>query len=58
MDTENLVRFSFLPDNAFARLPGDFYTEMPPEAVGVRPRLIHANAKAAALIGLDPKTIR
>jgi len=55
MDTENLVRFSFLPDNAFARLPGDFYTKMPPEAVGVNPRLIHANAKAAALIGMDPE---
>ncbi len=43
-------------DNLFARLPGDFYTKMPPEAVGVRPRLIHANAKAAALIGLDAKS--
>ena len=41
-------------DNVFARLPGDFYTRMPPENVGVRPRLIHANPKAAALIGLDP----
>lgn len=41
-------------DNVFARLPGDFYTKMPPEAVGIRPRLVHANAKAAALIGLDP----
>jgi len=41
--------------NVFARLPGDFYTKMPPEAVGIRPRLVHANARAAALIGLDPK---
>ena len=41
-------------ENVFARLPGDFYTKMPPEAVGALPRLIHANAKAAALIGLDP----
>ena len=43
-------------DNLFARLPGDFYTKMPPEAVGVNPRLIHANATAAALIGLDAKS--
>ena len=43
-------------DNLFARLPGDFYTKMPPERVGVRPRLVHANPKAAALIGLDPKS--
>jgi uncharacterized protein YdiU (UPF0061 family) len=41
-------------DNAFARLPGEFYTKMPAEQVGARPRLIHANQKAAALIGLDP----
>ena len=50
--------FAFTPDNAFARLPGDFYTKMPPESVGVQPRLIHANAKAAALIGLDPGTFK
>ena len=48
--------FAAAPENAFARLPGDFYTKMPPEAVGVQPRLIHANPKAAALIGLDPKS--
>ncbi len=42
-------------DNLFARLPGDFYTRMPPEKAGARPRLVHANAQAAALIGLDPK---
>src|ERR1700744_6333108 len=44
------------PDNAFARLPAEFFTKMPPEAVGVQPRLIQANAKAATLIGLDPKS--
>ena len=48
--------FAAAPENAFALLPGDFYTRMPPEAVGSQPRLIHANAKAAALIGLDPKS--
>jgi len=47
--------FTAPADNLFARLPGDFYTKMPPEAVGIRPRLVHANAKAAFLIGLDPK---
>ena len=41
-------------ENLFARLPGDFYTKMPAEKVGEKPRLVHANAKAAALIGLDP----
>jgi len=46
--------FSAPADNLFARLPGDFYTKMNPERVGIKPRLIHANAKAAALIGLDP----
>ncbi len=48
--------FAAATENAFALLPGDFYTRMPPEAVGSQPRLIHANAKAAALIGLDPKS--
>src|SRR6188768_3245302 len=45
--------FGLKLDNHYARLPGEFYTLMPPEQVGVQPRLIHANAKAAALIGLD-----
>jgi serine/tyrosine/threonine adenylyltransferase len=48
--------FAAATENAFAELPGDFYTKMPPEGVGVKPRLIHANARAAALIGLDPKS--
>jgi hypothetical protein len=55
LDTQS-VAIAARPENLFARLPADFYTRMPPEAVGVRPRLIHANAKAAALIGLDPKS--
>jgi uncharacterized protein YdiU (UPF0061 family) len=41
-------------ENVFARLPADFYTGMRAEHVGIRPRLVHANQKAAALIGLDP----
>ncbi len=43
-------------DNVFARLPAEFYTRMAAERVGVRPRLVHANEKAAPLIGLDPKS--
>ena len=42
------------PTNHYAQLPDDFYTSMPAEKVGERPRLIHANPTAAALIGLDP----
>jgi uncharacterized protein YdiU (UPF0061 family) len=45
--------FGLKLENHYARLPGEFYTQMPAEQVGVRPRLLHANAKAAALIGLD-----
>ena len=45
----------FKPDNVFAALPGDFYTKMPPEKAGTAPHLVHANAEAAALIGLDPR---
>ena len=45
-------------ENLFARLPGDFHTRMAPEKVGGDLRLIHANAKAAALIGLDPAFFR
>lgn len=45
-------------DNQFARLPGTFYTKMPAERVGDAPRLIHANEKAARLIGLDPVFFR
>ena len=47
--------FGLSPEKHFARLPEDFYTLMAAERVGERPRLIHANAKAAALIDLDPK---
>lgn len=41
-------------ENHYARLPGEFYTQMPAERVGEHPVLLHANPKAAALIGLDP----
>ena len=47
------VKFGNRADNLFARLPGDFYTRMAAEKLGVRPRLIHANEKATGLIGLD-----
>ncbi|MBN9544651.1 MAG: YdiU family protein [Alphaproteobacteria bacterium] len=45
--------FGLKLENHYARLPGEFYTRMPAERVG-EPRLLHANPKAAALIGLDP----
>ena len=46
--------FGLALENHYARLPGEFYTSMPAEKVGVRPQLLHANANAASLIGLDP----
>jgi uncharacterized protein YdiU (UPF0061 family) len=46
--------FGLVLENHYARLPGEFYTKMPAERVGEQPVLLHANAKAAALIGLDP----
>ena len=41
-------------ENHFARLGESFFTPMPAEKVGERPRLIHANPDAAALLDLDP----
>ncbi len=46
--------FGLILENHYAGLPDDFYTKMPAEKVGERPRLIHANPKAAALLDLDP----
>jgi len=46
--------FGLVLENHYARLPGEFYTHMPAERVGEHPTLLHANPKAAALIGLDP----
>ena len=46
--------FGLKLENHYARLPGEFFTLMPAEQVGVQPRLIHANARAAASLGLDP----
>lgn len=40
-------------DNSFAALPAAFYTRLTPQGLN-NPRLLHANADAAALIGLDP----
>ena len=45
--------FGLKLENHYAQLPGEFYTLMPAEQVGVKPRLVHANPQAAALIGLD-----
>ncbi len=46
--------FGLRLENHYAQLPEDFYTSMPAEKVGERPRLIHANPAAAALLDLDP----
>jgi uncharacterized protein YdiU (UPF0061 family) len=45
--------FGLKLESHYARLPGEFYTLMPAEKVGVQPKLLHANPKAAALIGMD-----
>ena len=39
------------------RLPAAFYTRLEPQPLN-NPRLLHANAEAAALIGLDPAALR
>lgn len=44
-------------DNSFAALPADFYTRLATQAPQA-PRVLHANAAAAALIGLDPAQLR
>jgi len=49
--------FGLKLENHYARLPGEFYTLMPAEKVGVQPRLLHANPKAAALIGMDANAL-
>ena len=50
--------FGLSLENHYAQLPEDFYTKMPAEKVGEAPRLIHANAAAAALLDLDPAVFR
>ena len=42
--------------NTFAALPAAFYTRLTPQGLN-NPRLLHANADAAALIGLDPAVL-
>src|ERR1700722_2041077 len=46
--------FGLRLENHYARLPDDFYTSMPAEKIGERPRLIHANPAGAELLDLDP----
>ena len=43
--------------NSFAALPEAFYTRLAPQPLN-HPRLLHANAEAAALIGLDPSVLQ
>jgi hypothetical protein len=54
-ETADIKTFGLALENHYARLPGEFYTAMPAEQVGKKPVLLHANPKAASLIGLDPK---
>nr|WP_314360400.1 YdiU family protein [uncultured Achromobacter sp.] len=42
--------------NSFAALPAAFYTRLAPQGLN-NPRLLHANADAAALIGLNPAAL-
>lgn len=42
--------------NTFAALPAAFYTRLTPQGLN-NPRLLHASADAAALIGLDPAVL-
>jgi uncharacterized membrane protein len=42
--------------NSFAALPAPFYTRLAPQALN-NPRLLHANAEAAELIGLNPAVL-
>jgi serine/tyrosine/threonine adenylyltransferase len=53
--SETAATFGLALENHYARLPGEFYTAMAAERVGKKPVLLHANPKAASLIGLDPK---
>ena len=46
--------FGLKLENHYARLPDEFYTQMPAEKIGAQPHLIHANPKAAVLLDLDP----
>ena len=42
----------------FAGLGEGFFTHQPAEKVGTRPRLVHANDAAAALLDLDPQVFK
>ena len=42
--------------NSFANLPSDFYTRLPTTPL-TAPRLVHASAEVAALLGLAPEAL-
>lgn len=44
-------------ENSFAALPSTFYTRLAPQPLN-EPRLLHANERAAELIGLSPQALR
>jgi len=50
--------FGLKLENHYASLGNGFFTHQPAEKVGERPRLIHANEDAAALLDLDPQVFK
>src|ERR1700742_1752742 len=50
--------FGLKLESHYARLGEGFFTHQPAEKVGEKPRLIHANEDAAALLDLDPQVFR
>src|SRR5581483_9790081 len=50
--------FGLKLENHYAGLGEGFFTHLPAEKVGEKPRLIHANEDAAALLDLDPQVFR
>jgi serine/tyrosine/threonine adenylyltransferase len=50
--------FGLKLENHYAGLGEGFFTHQPPEKVGEKPHLVHANEDAAALLDLDPQVFR
>src|ERR1700761_7803032 len=50
--------FGLKLESHYARLGEGFFTHQPAEKVGQKPRLVHANDQAAALLDLDPQVFK
>src|SRR4051812_49242351 len=50
--------FGLKLENHYAGRGEGFFTHQPPEKVGEKPHLVHANEDAAALLDLDPQVFR